>query len=204
MRDFDKYNNSLGRMLLLDNYDSFTYNLFHYLEGEGEHVVVRRNDEISIEEALSFDKIVLSPGPGLPSEAGIMPELLKVLPDTTKVLGVCLGLQAIVECYGGSLTNLETVIHGQASQAIHLENDILFKGIENPFEIGHYHSWVANDIGHDLIVTSRNEDGLIMSIRHKTKPIHAVQFHPESVLTPEGRKIIHNWVTNDQRLVTSY
>lgn len=204
MRDFDKYNNSLGRMLLLDNYDSFTYNLFHYLEGEGEHVVVRRNDEISIEEALSFDKIVLSPGPGLPSEAGIMPELLKVLPDTTKVLGVCLGLQAIVECYGGSLTNLETVIHGQASQAIHLENDILFKGIENPFEIGHYHSWVANDIGHDLIVTSRNEDGLIMSIRHKTKPIHAVQFHPESVLTPEGRKMIRNWVTNHQRLVTGY
>jgi anthranilate synthase component II len=187
-------------MLLLDNYDSFTYNLFHYLEGEGEDVVVRRNDEISIEEAMQFDKIVLSPGPGLPKDSGIMPELLKRLPDTTKVLGVCLGLQAIVECYGGRLTNLETVIHGQSSLA-HCEDDldILFKDIKSPFQIGHYHSWVASELGADLIVTSRNESGLIMSIRHKTKPIHAVQFHPESILTPEGRKMIHNWVTTNDR-----
>jgi anthranilate synthase component 2 len=185
-------------MLLLDNYDSFTYNLFHYLEGEGEDVVVRRNDEISIEEALQFDKIVLSPGPGLPKDAGIMPELLKRLPDTTKVLGVCLGLQAIVECYGGSLINLETVIHGQSSLA-HCEDDldILFEDIKSPFQIGHYHSWVASELGEDLIVTSRNENGLIMSIRHKFKPIHAVQFHPESILTPEGKKMIHNWVTTN-------
>lgn len=198
MRSFDKYNNRPSRMLLLDNYDSFTYNLFHYLEGEGEDVVVRRNDEISIEEALQFDKIVLSPGPGLPKDAGIMPELLKRLPDTTKLLGVCLGLQAIVECYGGSLINLETVIHGQSSLA-HCEDDldILFKDIKSPFQIGHYHSWVASELGEDLIVTSRNESGLIMSIRHKFKPIHAVQFHPESILTPEGRKMIHNWVTDD-------
>ena len=185
-------------MLLLDNYDSFTYNLFHYLEGEGEDVVVRRNDEISIEEAMQFDKIVLSPGPGLPKDAGIMPELLKRLPDATKVLGVCLGLQAIVECYGGSLTNLETVIHGQSSLANCIdETDVLFKNIRSPFQIGHYHSWIANELGADLIVTSRNESGLIMSIRHKFKPIHAVQFHPESILTPEGRKMIHNWVNND-------
>ena len=197
--DFDKYNNRLTRMLLLDNYDSFTYNLFHYLEGEGEHVVVRRNDQISIEEALTFDKIVLSPGPGLPNEAGIMPELLRCLPNTTKVLGVCLGLQAIVECYGGKLINLENVIHGQSSLANCIDDsDILFKDIASPFQIGHYHSWVASEIGKDLIVTSRNESGLIMSIRHKTKPIHAVQFHPESILTPEGRKMIRNWVTNDQ------
>jgi anthranilate synthase component 2 len=122
------------------------------------------------------------------------------MPDTTKVLGVCLGLQAIVECYGGSLTNLETVIHGQSSLSYCEDDfDVLFKGIKSPFQIGHYHSWVAHDIGKDLIVTSRNESGLIMSIRHKTKPIHAVQFHPESILTPEGRKMIQNWVTNNDR-----
>jgi anthranilate synthase component 2 len=181
-------------MLLLDNYDSFTYNLFHYFEGEGEHVVVKRNDEISVEEALTFDRIVLSPGPGLPKDAGIMPELLKRIPDTTKVLGVCLGLQAIVECYGGKLSNLEKVIHGQSS-LVHVTDvhDFLFEGIVSPFQVGHYHSWVASEIGEDLAVTSRNENGLIMSIRHKFKPIHAVQFHPESVLTPEGRKMIRNW-----------
>ncbi|MEZ4800005.1 MAG: aminodeoxychorismate/anthranilate synthase component II [Flavobacteriales bacterium] len=176
-------------------YDSFTFNLFHYLEAEGERVDVFRNDEISLEDLQSYDAVVLSPGPGLPKDAGIMPAFLKSLDGSIPVLGVCLGLQGIVERFGGTLRNLEEVIHGQATSCIQENEDVLFEGISSPFQIGHYHSWVANEIPSCLEVTSRNEEGLIMSVRHKEWPIHAVQFHPESVLTPNGRKMIQNWVS---------
>lgn len=183
-------------LLILDNYDSFTFNLHHYLEGEGASVVVRRNDEIDLDEALSFKHIVLSPGPGLPSAAGIMPALLEQLPNESSVLGVCLGMQAIVERFGGRLSNLHHVIHGQSSLAsMTTDEDILFEGISSPFQIGHYHSWVAEEPGKELVVTSRNEDGFIMSVRHVFRPIFGVQFHPESVLTPQGRRMIQNWLT---------
>lgn len=183
------------RIVLLDNYDSFTFNLFHYLEAEGETVDVFRNDEISLEALHSYDAVVLSPGPGLPKDAGVMPEFLNSLDGSIPVLGVCLGLQGIVERFGGSLRNLDEVIHGQSTFCVKEKEDILFEDIESPFQIGHYHSWVAEEIPSCLEVTSRNENGLIMSIKHCEWPIHAVQFHPESVLTPEGRKMIQNWVS---------
>lgn len=182
------------RILLLDNYDSFTYNLYHYLEGTGGDIWVKRNDEISVLEALQFDAIVLSPGPGLPQDAGIMKELLVALPENMPVFGVCLGLQAIVEHFGGSLRNLDDVIHGQSTWCHAVPNESIFDGIESPFEVGHYHSWAADRVGDDLEITSQNEHGIIMSVRHKSRPIKAVQFHPESVLTPQGKVMIANWM----------
>jgi anthranilate synthase component 2 len=188
-------------LLILDNYDSFTFNLHHYLVGEGASVAVKRNDEIDLDEALGYRHIVLSPGPGLPSAAGIMPALLNHLPNESSVLGVCLGMQAIVERFGGRLSNLNQVIHGQSSMANSTSgNDVLFAGIENPFQIGHYHSWVAEELGEELVATSRNEDGLIMSVRHTFRPIFGVQFHPESVLTPQGRRMIQNWLAYISKL----
>lgn len=180
-------------VLLLDNYDSFTFNIFHYLRSNGVDVTVIRNDEITIQEALRFDAIVLSPGPGLPAEAGIMMELIAVAQASKPILGVCLGLQAIVEHFGGSLKNLGKVIHGTASLCHTLEPSVLFENIASPFEVGHYHSWVAENIPQDLIVTARNTDHLVMAVKHRSLPIEAVQFHPESVLTPTGKQIIKNW-----------
>ncbi|MFN6379844.1 MAG: anthranilate synthase component II [Flavobacteriales bacterium] len=184
------------KILLLDNYDSFTYNIFHYLRAHGVEVDVFRNDAISVQKALTYNAIVLSPGPGLPSEAGIMMEVIKAAHSTKPILGVCLGLQAIIEFFGGSLKNLGKVIHGRSSQCLVTENSILFDNIQSPFEVGHYHSWVADVVPNDLIVTAKNEDNLVMAVRHKSLPIEAVQFHPESVLTPEGKQMIKNWVNS--------
>ncbi len=189
------------RILLLDNIDSFTFNLYHYLVSEGMIVDVFRNYEISVDKALSYDAIVLSPGPGLPKDAGIMPQLLEKLPIEKPVLGVCLGLQAIVERFGGTLQNLPEVLHGRSSNifptAPHRE---LFDELEFPLQVGHYHSWAAKDPGKELIVTSESEKGWIMSVKHKLRPIHAVQFHPESVLTPNGNKMIQNWINSLNRI----
>ena len=184
------------RILLLDNYDSFTWNLHHLLERWGE-VTVKRNDAITVEEAARFDRIVLSPGPGLPSEAGTMPELVHRLMPTHTILGVCLGLQAIVEACGGSLINLSNVRHGIAVDCIpELPVAPLFTGIPAPIAVGLYHSWAADPstLPSELLVTAYSTDGIIMALQHVQYNTCAVQFHPESVLTPAGEEIIRNWI----------
>lgn len=181
-------------ILVLDNYDSFTYNLVHYIEQFSQEVVVRRNDDISIPEMLKFDAIVLSPGPGLPKDAGIMMKAIEVISKKKPILGVCLGLQALVEYYGGELYNLPSVKHGIQSKCSSFDNAVLFQNIPSPFEVGHYHSWVAKKPLPDVLeITAENEEGLIMGIKHKTLPIEAVQFHPESVMTDNGLRMIQNW-----------
>ncbi len=184
------------RILLLDNYDSFTWNLHHLLEPLAEVDVVR-NDAITVEEAARYDGIVLSPGPGLPAEAGVMPELIHRLMPTHPILGVCLGMQAIVESCGGSLFNQPLVKHGVAVPCIpELPTDPLFAGINAPFEVGLYHSWAAerSTLPAELRVTAHSEEGIIMALRHVRFPACGVQFHPESVMTPMGAHIIRNWV----------
>lgn len=186
-----------GNILVIDNYDSFTYNLVHYLEDLDCKVTVYRNDEFDIEEVQKFDKILLSPGPGIPEEAGLLKEVIKVYAPTKSILGVCLGQQAIGEVFGGSLINLEKVYHGVASNVnILVDDEPLFEGLSKEIEVGRYHSWVVNptDFPEVLEITSVDENGQIMSLRHKTLDVRGVQFHPESILTPEGKKILENWV----------
>ncbi len=184
------------RILLLDNYDSFTWNLHHLLEPHAEvHVVL--NDAITVEEASHYDRIVLSPGPGLPEEAGIMPALLQQLMPTHPILGVCLGMQAMVEACGGTLFNQARVQHGVAVKCIAEKPlDPLFAGMEDPFDVGLYHSWAADPatVPPALQVTARSEAGIIMALRHRQFAVCGVQFHPESVMTPAGAHIIRNWL----------
>lgn len=187
----------MKKIIVIDNYDSFTYNLVHYLEDLNCEVTVYRNDEFDIEELQKFDKILLSPGPGIPDEAGLLKEVIKTYSDTKSILGVCLGQQAIAEVFGGSLINLEKVYHGVATNIkIQVQDDPLFKGLESEIEVGRYHSWVVNstDFPDVLEITSLDENGQIMSLRHRTYDVRAVQFHPESILTPHGKKILENWV----------
>ncbi|MBC7605522.1 MAG: aminodeoxychorismate/anthranilate synthase component II [Burkholderiales bacterium] len=187
----------MKKILIIDNYDSFTYNLVHYLEEFNCEVTVYRNDEFDLEEIKPFDKILLSPGPGIPDEAGLLKEVIKTYASTKSILGICLGQQAIAEVFGGSLINLEKVYHGVATNInICVDNEILFDGIEKQIEVGRYHSWVVNpvDFPETLEITSTDDNGQIMSLRHKTLDIRAVQFHPESVLTPKGKQILENWV----------
>ncbi len=184
------------RILLLDNYDSFTWNLHHLLEPYAEVDVVR-NDAITVDEAAQYDRIVLSPGPGLPQEAGIMMELLTKLKSTHPILGVCLGMQAIVEVCGGTLYNQEQVMHGVAVPCIPEEpRDTLFMDLPDRFEVGLYHSWAADQrtLPAELRITARNEAGVIMAVRHVRYNVCGVQFHPESVLTPLGERVIVNWI----------
>ncbi|HQW04577.1 MAG: aminodeoxychorismate/anthranilate synthase component II [Flavobacteriales bacterium] len=182
------------RILLLDNYDSFTWNLHHLLEPHAEVGVVR-NDSITVDEAARYDRIVLSPGPGLPNEAGIMMELLAKLMPTHPILGVCLGMQGIVEVCGGKLFNQPVVKHGEEARCVP-NDDPLFSGIEVPIPVGLYHSWAADpdSLPSTLRVTAQSEDGIIMAVRHVQFDVCGVQFHPESVLTPAGDRIIANWV----------
>jgi anthranilate synthase component 2 len=188
-----------GKIVVIDNYDSFTYNLVHYLEDLNCEVTVFRNDEFEIEELIQFDKIVLSPGPGVPDEAGLLKSVISTYASTKSILGVCLGQQAIGEVFGGSLTNLEKVYHGVATK-IKMTNpdEVLFRDLPDEFEVGRYHSWVVSNEGfpNDLIVTSVDENGQIMSLKHSKFNVRGVQFHPESVLTPNGKKILENWVNN--------
>jgi anthranilate synthase component 2 len=185
------------KIAVIDNYDSFTYNLVHYLEDLNGQVTVFRNDELELEELESFDKILLSPGPGIPDEAGLLKLIIAKYAATKSILGVCLGQQAIGEVFGGSLTNLEKVYHGVATKVNQTVTDeSLFNDLPNEFEVGRYHSWVvnANDFPETLEVTSTDENGQIMSLRHKTFDVKGVQFHPESVLTPHGKTILKNWL----------
>jgi anthranilate synthase component 2 len=194
----------VNKILILDNYDSFTYNLVQLVEEIiGGEVDVYRNDEISIDDVDRYDKIILSPGPGIPSEAGILLSLIKTYAKSKSILGVCLGHQAIGEVFGGQLTNLSKVFHGiktkinlipAVSQSKN-HND-WFKGLDDEIEVGRYHSWVINelDVPAELEVTAVDSSGMIMSIRHREYDIQGVQFHPESVLTPNGRKMLENWL----------
>lgn len=186
--------------MLLDNYDSFTFNLFQ-LVGEvgGTMPDVFRNDKITPEEAEKYDKILLSPGPGLPSEAGIMPELVRRFAPTKSILGVCLGHQCIAENFGARLENMSRVCHGFGLETIvTAEDELLFRGVDAPFQSGRYHSWmVANENFPDCLeITATDAQGRIMALRHREFDVRGVQFHPESVLTPEGAKIVRNWLKN--------
>ena len=184
------------KVLVIDNYDSFTYNLVHYLEDLECEVTVKRNDQLTLDEVDAFEKIVLSPGPGLPEEAGSLKEIIKRYAPTKSILGVCLGQQAIAEVYGGTLINLETVYHGVATQVTSCVTDeSLFDGLDKTIEVGRYHSWVVDpNLPEVLEATSFDENGQVMSLRHKIYDLKGVQFHPESVLTPHGKKILENWI----------
>lgn len=188
----------MKKILVIDNYDSFTYNLVHYLEDLDCEVTVKRNDKLSIEEVEAFDKIVLSPGPGIPDEAGLLKEIIETYATTKSILGVCLGQQAIGEVFGGSLENLDNVYHGVATNVTQsVDDELLFNGLDKTFEVGRYHSWVvSNDLPDSLEATSFDENGQIMSLRHKVYDVKGVQYHPESVLTPNGKIILKNWVNS--------
>ena len=184
-------------ILLIDNYDSFTYNLVHYLEELGAQVTVRRNNKISLEEVAAFSHIVLSPGPGIPDEAGLLKEIIAAYAPTKKILGVCLGQQAIAEVFGGSLENLSEVYHGIATPIqITDPQSKLFKELPTEVVVGRYHSWVVNpaDFPEVLEITSIDENNQIMSLRHRILDVRGVQFHPESLLTPNGKQILENWL----------
>ena len=185
-------------IIVIDNYDSFTYNLVHYIGEFEQDIKVIRNDEMSVTEIMDNNpsKIVISPGPCTPKEAGISVELIKTA--EVPILGVCLGHQAIAEFYGCKLLNLTDSMHAISSELKHLNNCSLFENLPDNFKIGHYHSWVIDnvDFSERLEITSINEDGLIMSIKHKKYNIKAVQFHPESILTEYGLELIRNWLLN--------
>lgn len=188
------------QIAVIDNYDSFTYNLVHYLEDLNASVTVFRNDELELEELESFDKIVLSPGPGVPDEAGLLKAIIQKYYKSKSILGICLGQQAIGEVFGGTLINLEKVYHHGVATKIKIteNNETLFKDLPSEFEVGRYHSWVLSkvDFPENLVITSEDEAGEIMSIRHEIYDVKGVQFHPESILTPFGKKILENWISS--------
>jgi anthranilate synthase component 2 len=186
----------MKKILVIDNYDSFVYNLVHYLESFDVEVDVLRNKSIDLDSVKNYDKILLSPGPGIPDEAGQLKEVIKKYHKTKPILGVCLGQQAIMEVFGGTLNNLKQVYHGISTPIdIIVDDEPLYSGLQKNIEVGRYHSWVvSNDLPETLEATSIDENGHIMSLRHKDYDVRAVQYHPESVLTPEGRKIIKNWI----------
>jgi anthranilate synthase component 2 len=207
------------KILIFDNYDSFTYNLVHLVEKiTQEKVDVYRNDKIALEDVQQYDKIILSPGPGLPSEAGLLLPLIKEYASSKSILGVCLGHQAIGEVFGGKLTNLSSVFHGVATPVklvnsegsmvngnshhspltTHHSSKKLFEGLPETFDVGRYHSWIVDkkDFPDELEITAEDENGFIMALQHKQYDVQGVQFHPESVLTPNGDKIMRNWLRN--------
>ena len=184
------------KVAVIDNYDSFTYNLVHYLEDLNAEVTVFRNDEFELSELEKYDKILLSPGPGVPNEAGLLKDVIKKFASTKSIFGVCLGLQAIGEVFGGQLTNLEKVYHGVATKVSKTEDDFIFNDLPDEIEVGRYHSWVVSNenLPEDLIITSTDANGQIMSMKHARFDVRGVQYHPESVLTPFGKKILENWL----------
>jgi len=187
----------MEKIIIIDNYDSFTYNLVHYLEDLNAEVTVYRNDEFDIDELQKFNKILLSPGPGVPKEAGLLIEVIKTYAKTKSILGICLGQQAIAEVFGGSLINLDKVNHGVSSTiTIIAPDEPLFYNIESTIEVGRYHSWVVNpvDFPEVLEITSVDKNKQIMSLRHRNLDVRGVQFHPESLLTPDGKQILKNWL----------
>ena len=189
------------KILVFDNYDSFTYNLVHILRelGYSSRMEVYRNDKIALEDVAQYDKILLSPGPGIPSEAGIMLELIEQYGPTKSILGVCLGHQGIAEVYGASLYNMEEVLHGIATDILILDEDeVVFRGVPRKIEVGRYHSWavIPSTVKGDLRITARDQDQEIMAIRHNQYDVVGLQFHPESVLTDNGKQMIQNWIEN--------
>ena len=186
------------KLLIFDNYDSFTYNIAHAVRELGVAPTVKRNNMIDIEEIADYDKIIISPGPGIPSEAGTLPQLLERYATSKPILGVCLGHQAIGERFGARLKNLSEVFHGVKSKTDIIVDDYIFRGLPRNIEVGRYHSWVIDRDGlpDELEVTAISPDGEIMAVRHKTYDIRGVQFHPESILTPFGIEIIRNWLNH--------
>ncbi|MUP41510.1 anthranilate synthase component II [Christiangramia aestuarii] len=189
----------MKNILVIDNYDSFVYNLVHYLEELDCKVTVRRNDQLHIDDVEDYDKILLSPGPGIPDEAGLLKPIIEKYAATKSILGVCLGMQAIGEVFGGKLLNLDEVYHGVATKIeLFVDDEYIFSGLDKELQVGRYHSWVVEkNLPPVLQATSYDEKGEIMSLRHTEFDVRGVQFHPESVLTPEGKKMIKNWVTYD-------
>jgi anthranilate synthase component 2 len=190
------------RILIIDNYDSFTFNLQHYLEAELDaSVTVVRNDAMSLTEVEAFDNLVLSPGPGLPDQAGITMPVIQAFKEKKRILGVCLGHQAIGQAFGASLENLHTVHHGVSSELHITKEDYLFEGVPNQTPVGRYHSWVINkmSVPDCMEVIATDEMGEVMAIRHKTLDIRGVQFHPESIMTLHGKSLIRNWITQGRR-----
>ena len=205
-RNKKKFNNyipvstgiEMKKVLVIDNYDSFTYNLVHYLEDLDCEVIVKRNDKLTLDEVDAFEKIVLSPGPGIPDEAGLLKQIIETYAPTKSILGVCLGQQAIGEVFGGTLENLDNVYHGVATEiTLSVDDESLFDGLGKTFEVGRYHSWVVNaNLPESLEATSFDENGQIMSLRHRVYDVKGVQYHPESVLTPNGKTILKNWINS--------
>ena len=190
----------MQRIVIIDNYDSFTYNLSHLLKEVGADVTVFRNDQFRLEELQQFDKIVLSPGPGIPSDAGLLLDVIRAYAPTKPMLGVCLGHQAIGEVFGARLLNLDDVVHGVATPCRIVASDPIFDGLLNKITVGRYHSWVVSqeEFPSCLEITAVSDDGgsvpNIMALRHREYEVHGIQFHPESVLTPEGKIIIKNFL----------
>ncbi|MBL0294643.1 MAG: aminodeoxychorismate/anthranilate synthase component II [Saprospiraceae bacterium] len=185
------------KVLMIDNYDSFTYNLVHLLQanlGE-ENVTVVRNDHIIMSEVGAFDKVILSPGPGLAKDSGQLMDVIERYKYTKPIFGVCLGYQAIGKSFGAKLINLKKVYHGVATPMELVEDDPLFRGIKSPMMAGRYHSWALEDLPSCLTITAWDENGIAMAFRHRDLPLHGVQFHPESILTPDGPAIIKNWLS---------
>ena len=184
------------KICIIDNYDSFTYNLSHLVKQLGAEVKVLRNDRFTLPQLKPFDKLILSPGPGIPSEAGLLLDVIHHYADTKPMLGVCLGEQAIGEAFGGKLTNLSDVFHGVQTPIEVVADDPLFAGLPRRMDVGRYHSWVVDRAGLPdcLEVTALSAEGYIMALRHRQYPIHGIQFHPESVLTPQGKQMISNWL----------
>lgn len=184
------------KIVIIDNYDSFTYNLSHLLKELGAEVEVVRNDKFELKDLEQYDKIVLSPGPGIPSEAGLLLDVIRTYAGRKPILGVCLGHQSIGEVFGASLENLKEVYHGVQTEGTQLGNDYIFDGLPERVMMGRYHSWVVakDSVPESLEVTAMSDDGEIMAMRHRQYDIHGIQFHPESVLTPEGKTIVGNFL----------
>ena len=184
------------KVVIIDNYDSFTYNLSHLVKELGAEVAVVRNDQFRLEELEQYSKIILSPGPGIPSEAGLLPDVIRTYAGRKPILGVCLGHQAIGEVFGAKLENLSDVFHGVATPCHIVADDPIFSGLERDITIGRYHSWVVSreDLPDCLEITAVSDEGQIMALRHRELNVRGIQFHPESVLTPDGRKMLQNWM----------
>lgn len=184
------------RVVVIDNYDSFTYNLVHLVRALGAEVTVVRNDQFALDELAAYDKIILSPGPGIPSEARLLMDVIRTYAGRKPILGICLGHQAIGEVFGGTLTNLSEVFHGVATEGTQLQNDPIFAGLPARVTMGRYHSWVVDraSLPACLEVTAESDEGYIMALRHRRYDIRGIQFHPESVLSPQGKTIMANWL----------
>ena len=184
------------KTVIIDNYDSFTYNLAHLVKELGAEVDVLRNDKFELEELEKYDKIILSPGPGIPEEAGLLLEVIRTYAGRKPILGVCLGEQAIGQAFGGKLTNLSEVFHGIQTNVKIKNKDYIFSGLPTEIPVGRYHSWVVDTDGfpEELVITAISSEGQIMALKHREYDVHGIQFHPESVLTPDGKQIVGNWL----------